>query len=162
MCSDPAEPSEPTGDLARGGEIVPEVKEELESGRGDLVDFLATPSAGDMLVAGVEPPSPGVEDPFDIGTEPSGEGDFDTRRPKLSPVNNLSLKIVYKSQDYHNCKHNIKIKFIASKLALYFNFDFHLIQSSILLTFYKTNDSNDEPVVGFRFTRFRRRVTCGS
>ena len=92
MCSDPAEPSEPTGDLARGGEIVPEVKEELESGRGDLVDFLATPSAGDMLVAGVEPPSPGVEDQFDIGTEPSGEGGFDTRRPKLSP----SLKIVYK------------------------------------------------------------------
>ena len=68
-----------------------------------MVDFLATPSAGDMLVmAGVEPPSPEVKDPFDIGTEPSGEGDFDTRRPKLSPVNNLSLRIISKYHDYHN------------------------------------------------------------
>ena len=69
-----------------------------------MADFLATPSAGDMLVAGVEPPSPGVEDPFDIGTEPSGTGDFDSRRPKLSP----SLKIVYKYYDYH-FKYNTKI-----------------------------------------------------
>lgn len=72
------------------GERVPEVGEVLDRKRAGLVMTSPAPGAGDMQVAGVEPPSSGVEEPLDIGVEPS-EGDLETRRPKLSPVNNLSL-----------------------------------------------------------------------
>ena len=67
--------------------MVPDVRDPLDTRAGDLVDSLFPTGVGDT--AGVEPPSPGVEEPLETGVS---EGDLECWRVTLSPVNSLSLR----------------------------------------------------------------------